>query len=169
MGDVLGTFNVGRCYQNGIGVKKDVHKAFIYYKKSAEMDDSSGAYNVGNCYLHRIGVEKDEHKAFIYYQKSAKLGDVRGMSSFAECYRNGIGIKIDLSKAKHWYQRSLIRKYALSSATEKWMHDSEIEDSLKKILMEDKYRLHITWIYFEEFNDIKKIGKGGFATVYHAK
>ena len=34
----------------------------------------------------------------------------------------------------------------------------------KKILTENKYQL--SWILYDEFNNIKEIGKGGFATVY---
>jgi hypothetical protein len=29
--------HIGYCYSNGIGIKKDEHKALIYYQKSAEM------------------------------------------------------------------------------------------------------------------------------------
>ncbi|RIB23823.1 kinase-like domain-containing protein [Gigaspora rosea] len=164
MGDASGTYFVGYCYFYGIGVEKDEHKAFIYYQKSAEMGDTDGTFNVGSCYRHGIGVEKDEHKAFVYYSKSAELGNASGMSSVAECYRNGIGIRRDLNKAKYWYQRLIEIKNI--TATNEWIHNSEIEDDLKKALTKDKYQL--SWISYDEFKDIKEIGRGGFATVFYA-
>ncbi|RIB19130.1 hypothetical protein C2G38_2182735 [Gigaspora rosea] len=59
-------------------VQKNEHKAFDYYQKSAEMNDSYGVYFVGVCHEEEIGVEKNEHKAFIYYQKFAEMGDASG-------------------------------------------------------------------------------------------
>ena len=38
---------------------------------------------------------------------------------------------------------------------------------MKKILDDEKYQL--LWIPYNEFQNIKEIGKGGFATVYYAR
>ena len=70
-----GIFWLGYCYEYGIGVKKDVNKAFIHYQKSAEMNNPNGIYQVGYCYYLGIGVEIDMHKAFMYYLRSAKAGN----------------------------------------------------------------------------------------------
>ncbi|CAG8810661.1 11919_t:CDS:2, partial [Dentiscutata erythropus] len=40
-------YNVGYNYQYGIGVEKNDYKAFIYYKKSAEIGHVDGAFNIG--------------------------------------------------------------------------------------------------------------------------
>ncbi|RIB29340.1 hypothetical protein C2G38_1166656 [Gigaspora rosea] len=166
MGHANGTYNVGDCYYKGIGVEKDEYKAFIYCQKSADMGHASGTFTVGDCYLHGIGVEKDEYKAFIYYQKSAEMGDADGMLKVAECYRNGIGITRDLHKAKYWYQRERKKGLTLASNECEWQHNLEIEDNLKKILTENKYQL--SWIPYDDFENIEEIGKGGSATVYYA-
>ncbi|RIB26688.1 hypothetical protein C2G38_2162739 [Gigaspora rosea] len=47
-----------------------------------------------------------------------------------------------------------------------WQHNLEIEDNSKKILTENEYQL--SWIPYDDFTKIEKIGKGGFATVYYA-
>ncbi|KAF0561985.1 kinase-like protein [Gigaspora margarita] len=44
-----------RCYENGIGVEKDIKKAFEYYQQSAEIGHIDGIYNVGRCYENGIG------------------------------------------------------------------------------------------------------------------
>ncbi|CAG8809445.1 506_t:CDS:2, partial [Cetraspora pellucida] len=54
----------------------------------------------------------------------------------------------------------------MSVKTECIYENSEIEDDLKKVLTENKYQL--SWIPYDEFTNIREIGKGGFATVYYA-
>jgi len=42
-----------------------------------------------------------------------------------------------------------------------------LEDSLKQIIEDDKYQL--SWFPYNNFENIKKVGQGGFATVYRAE
>ncbi|CAG8678335.1 8411_t:CDS:2, partial [Racocetra fulgida] len=42
----------------------------------------------------------------------------------------------------------------------------DVDDDLKKMLIENKYQL--PWIPYDKFSNFKEIGKGGFATVYSA-
>ncbi|KAF0559396.1 kinase-like protein [Gigaspora margarita] len=48
----------GRCYENGIGVEKDMKRAFEYYQQSAEIGHADGINNVGRCYENGIGESK---------------------------------------------------------------------------------------------------------------
>ncbi|RIB06701.1 hypothetical protein C2G38_2115464, partial [Gigaspora rosea] len=48
------------CYRFGKWVEKDEHKAFNYYQKLAEMNNSHGILFLGVCYTNRIRVEKDK-------------------------------------------------------------------------------------------------------------
>ena len=58
MGLAKGINNIGSCYAEGTGVKKDKKKTFECYKKSAEMGFAEGINKVGDCYREGIGVEK---------------------------------------------------------------------------------------------------------------
>ncbi|KAF0480810.1 kinase-like protein [Gigaspora margarita] len=71
MGNSVGTYNIGCCYERGFGVEKDVKKAFEYYKKSAEMGHADGMYYVGEFYHQGIIVEKNIDIAFEWYLKLA--------------------------------------------------------------------------------------------------
>ncbi|CAG8856307.1 32474_t:CDS:1, partial [Gigaspora margarita] len=42
----------------------------------------------------------------------------------------------------------------------------EIDNGVKNILNDEKYKL--SWINYNDFNQIREIGKGGFATVFFA-
>ncbi|CAG8764999.1 5988_t:CDS:1, partial [Ambispora leptoticha] len=45
--------------------------------------------------------------------------------------------------------------------------NSNIDDDLKKILDDERYQL--SWIPYNEFENIESFGKGGFATIYKAQ
>ncbi|CAG8653172.1 29686_t:CDS:2 [Gigaspora margarita] len=50
--------------QQTVSIKKnnlpqDYHKAFIYYRKSANASNANGTFITGNCYYEGIGVEED--------------------------------------------------------------------------------------------------------------
>ena len=64
MGNVSGMYNVGYCYQNGIGVEKDEHKTFVYYQKATEIGNVNWSIQYWICYRNGIGVEESKHKAF---------------------------------------------------------------------------------------------------------
>ncbi|RIB23956.1 kinase-like domain-containing protein [Gigaspora rosea] len=160
MGYADGITMVGQCYQNGIGVKEDKHTAFIYFQKAAVMGNSCGIHNIGHCYEYGIGVEKDEHKAFICYQNAAEVGDYFAMNHVSYCYRHEAGTARDLQKANFWNR---IERQRLSGIHE----SSDIDNNLKEALLEIKYPL--LWISYDEFKDIKKLGNGGFATVYRSE
>ncbi|GBC21857.2 kinase-like domain-containing protein [Rhizophagus irregularis DAOM 181602=DAOM 197198] len=66
--------NLAICYENGIGTKKDLEKAFDLYQKAAENGDKEAQFNLGVCYEVGIGIEKDEVKASYWYQKAAQQG-----------------------------------------------------------------------------------------------
>ncbi|RIB10893.1 kinase-like domain-containing protein [Gigaspora rosea] len=217
---VDGTYKVGHCYQYGIGAEKDerkageyyckaatyefdIHKAFGYYQKSADMGYADGTYNVGYCYQYRIGVKMDEHKAFEYYQKSANMGNDSGMYQVGYCYENGIfGLKRQVQdKYKSWIRKDENEFHIILSYTSRnprygrcrhcrkyntnkswclvcdpnliirnWTcWDKEIDYCIKRFQLRTfEYESMIEWIPFERLKNIKKIGQGGFSTIFSA-
>ncbi|RIB13004.1 hypothetical protein C2G38_2199154 [Gigaspora rosea] len=88
----------GRYYQDGIGVEKNVHKAFICYQKSADIGNANGTLNLliwvgntnkifelGNCYQNEISIKKNK----------PDMGNANGIFELGNCYQNGIGVKKD--------------------------------------------------------------------------
>ena len=66
---------VGYCYFQGIRIKKDNHWAFIWYKESADMNNSNRIFQADFCYYNMIGVKIDKHQVFEHYQKSAEINN----------------------------------------------------------------------------------------------
>ena len=103
---------VGYCYENGIGVEKDVVKAFKWYSKAATQGYAQGECKVGYCYENGIGVKKDVIRAFDWYSKAAAQGYAQGECNVGNCYENGIGVKKDVVKAFDWYSKAAAQGYA---------------------------------------------------------
>lgn len=87
------------CYKYGIGISKNLSKAFEYYQKSADLGNSIAMHNLGQCYEEGTGVESDEQKAFEWYQKSAELENPNALCCLALCYEKGIYINRDTKKS----------------------------------------------------------------------
>src|SRR5687767_7422945 len=92
--DEMAQYNLGNCYENGIGVKKDETKAFEYYKKSAEKGYNMAQNKLGILYESK-GTEKDLKKAIYWYSKAAENGNQFAQYNLGIFYENGIGVEKD--------------------------------------------------------------------------
>ncbi len=110
LNDINGCFMhiFGYAYKHGKGVKKDLHKGFEWYLKSAIVGNGSGMNNVGYAYNHGKGVKKDLHKGFEWYLKSVIVGNATGMNNVGYAYYYGKGVKKDLHKGFEWFLKSAI-------------------------------------------------------------
>ena len=68
--------NLGYLYRNGIGVEKDLTKAFELNLKAANSGDSSAMFNVGKKYEMGIGIDKDTSKANYWLEKSESSKEI---------------------------------------------------------------------------------------------
>ncbi|RIB23852.1 kinase-like domain-containing protein [Gigaspora rosea] len=161
---------LGYNYELGNGVKKDEKKAFEYYMKAAELENSDAMNDVSLCYKQGIGVVRNYQKSFEYCKRSADLGNARGMCSVGKRYKYGEGVDQDYNKAFEYYKKSANMglksaiKYKSLLKTNK--SPDHINPELKRILDDERFKL--SWIDYNEFRDIREKGKGGFATVYSA-
>lgn len=63
MGHASAIANLGTCYQNGYGCKKDMKKALALYRRAVVFGKSSAKYNLGLCYLNNYGIRFDADRA----------------------------------------------------------------------------------------------------------
>ena len=62
-GDAEAQFNLGFCYDDGRGVRKDYGEAVKWYRKAAEQNFAPAQFNLGYCYAYGQGVRKDKEDA----------------------------------------------------------------------------------------------------------
>ena len=73
-GHAKAQFALGRCYEEGSGVKRNTQEAVKYYELAATQKHDKAQFNLGRCYENAIGVEKDIKKASTYYKLAADQG-----------------------------------------------------------------------------------------------
>ncbi|KAJ5124903.1 uncharacterized protein N7515_008728 [Penicillium bovifimosum] len=71
---VLAMYELGNCFRNGWGLKKDPAAARQYYETAANLGDTDAMNEVGWCYLEGFGGKKDKFKAAKYYRLAEENG-----------------------------------------------------------------------------------------------
>ncbi|KAG9289248.1 hypothetical protein G9A89_007493, partial [Geosiphon pyriformis] len=103
-GNIAAQTNLGFCYANGKGTKRNEEKAFGLYSKAAEAGNTNAQYNlalsaeagdedaqyaIGRCYKNGEGTTKNEEKAFEFYSKPIEAGSLVAQLRFEHYYLNG--------------------------------------------------------------------------------
>ena len=81
---------LGVWYRDGIGVKKDSTKAFMFFKKANKGGNPDAAMNLGYSYANGIGTRVDFAKSKILYKIAADRGVVAAQSYLGSCYLSGL-------------------------------------------------------------------------------
>ena len=97
---------MGRCYEEGIGVKTDPSKAFDWYKKAAGQGDFRAMCCMGAYFLSGDCVPYDPAKAFQLFQKAADANIPAAQYNLSVLYRYGEGTEKDEEKANFWRTRA---------------------------------------------------------------
>ncbi|GES72661.1 kinase-like domain-containing protein [Rhizophagus clarus] len=105
-GNKVALHNLGCCYRDGIGTKKNERSAFESFKKSADQGYIDGIFRLGYCYDKGIGTSIDKAKAFELYGIAAKKGNLKAQNNLGHLYEKGEGTEKDLNKAIRWYKKA---------------------------------------------------------------
>lgn len=81
-------------------------KAMEYYKKAANLGDSSAMSAVGDLYYNGQGVEKNYQIAIEWFKKAADLGNSYAHYSIGWQYQFGQGVNQDYQTAMEWYKKA---------------------------------------------------------------
>ena len=117
-GNAIARRNMGICYNNGIGVEKDLQEAFKWFKLAAEQGDDISQFCLGVCYSRGEGTKRDELKADEWIRKSAEQGNAdalkvieelkQGYANFHPLVREGLEHKLkgDAAKAAECFRKA---------------------------------------------------------------
>lgn len=96
-------YNMGYCYEEGLGVFRSPARAVKWYRLSAEQGNAKSQNNLGNCYYWGSGVAQDCKEAFKWYTLSAGQGYGWAQYNLAECYEEGRGTAKNSAEAQRLY------------------------------------------------------------------
>ncbi|EDZ62918.1 protein containing Tetratricopeptide repeat (TPR) domain [Sulfurimonas gotlandica GD1] len=81
---------LGMLYYNGEGVKKDIKKSQIFFKKACKNRVSRGCYYLGYTFLRGgEGVEKSNRKAMLSFGRGCNIGSERSCVQYHKLKSKG--------------------------------------------------------------------------------
>jgi TPR repeat protein len=104
-------YQVGRAYDEGIGVRRDRRQALLWIRKAAK-HDSAHALSWLGWNLLAGGAAKDRKRGFEMVLAAASRGEPFAQYAVGVCYEKGEGVRVDTRAAFRWYLRAAKRGYA---------------------------------------------------------
>ncbi len=99
-------YDLGICYENGIGVYPYDPEALKWYQKAADNNHVEAQYQTGYFYYKGKGCSSDYVKAVKYLKEAAQNGHSDAQFLLGQCYRYGKGVKPDTKEALDWYLKA---------------------------------------------------------------
>ncbi|NRB41959.1 MAG: sel1 repeat family protein [Pseudomonadales bacterium] len=106
-------------YSQGYEVEKNLEKAFIWAKKSAEQGYAAAEFDVASMYDFGEGVDRNLEHAAQWYEKVAKKGEAAAAFNLATMYESGDGIPQDMMLAYAWFEAAAIMGFDDAKAASK--------------------------------------------------
>lgn len=106
LGLPVAMFHVGRAYDRGRGVARDMKQAALWYQQAADAGHVGAMASLGTLYEFGEGVKRDLVLALWNYREAAEAGDPFAMTSLAYLYGEGKGVAKDPTVARRWYGRA---------------------------------------------------------------
>ncbi len=115
-GNIKAMYDVGKLYERGRGVKKDISKAADFFQKSASARYPSAQARLGILYFEGRGVKQNYKKAISLLNSAAKKNIPSAQFQLANMYELGTGVSQNLPKAIAWYKKADQYGYYLAKA-----------------------------------------------------
>lgn len=105
-GDLLGAYNLGVAYRDGIGTAVDGAEAVRWLDKASAGGDETAAFNLGVLYDDGSLVKEDNERAAAFYRLAAERGNVDAMINLGLMLESGEGIAQDLPAAARYFKQA---------------------------------------------------------------
>lgn len=111
-GHVAAQFNLGLCYELGLGVTSSAEQAVTWYSRAAEKGDADAQFFLGLCHYFGYGVEENEEAAVPLFRKSADQGNADAQLYLGRCYYFGHGLPENERAAALWFHKAAEQGHA---------------------------------------------------------
>lgn len=99
-------YNLGRCYENGIGVFQSYERAAFWYNKAAVSGQPQAQYRLGLCYFEGQGVAQSYENSIYWFTAAMSRGEVNSQYYLGLCYYKGLGTQKDYQRAVYWLSKA---------------------------------------------------------------
>ncbi len=107
LGHTLAMHEIGRSYEEGVGVKRDILKSIDWYRKSDKAESNNTQLDIIRFQEDNGELTKKNHTDhFLSIQSQAEAGDVDAQLSLAKMYDVGSVVQEDTNKMLYWYTAS---------------------------------------------------------------
>lgn len=115
-GNIKAMYDVGKLYERGRGVYKNMTKAAEWFQKAADGGNTSAQARLGILYFEGRGVKQNYTKALKLLNAAAQARVPSAQYQLANMYELGTGVKQNLKKSIFWYQKADKYGYYLAKA-----------------------------------------------------
>lgn len=98
-------YQLGRFYQEGLGVPQDYATALQWYGLAANFQDMEAQNALARMYEHGLGVARDMEQAAHWYRLAAEQDFPEALYHMGRLCEHGLGVAMDLTEAARWYLR----------------------------------------------------------------
>ena len=99
----------GLMLSNGLGVARDLNKAFWYFQRATDRGDSVGTFCLAECFFYGKGTEKNQERAVELLRIAVEKGNARAMNMLGDCLHRGLGVPRDSTAAAKFFQNAADR------------------------------------------------------------
>lgn len=104
-GDAEAMASLGRIFEQGLGVERNIAKAFRFFESAANLGNPAAQFHLGRFYENGTGVGQSAFDAVRWYEKSAESGYTPAKRALADLWFYGNGVVANHQRAMHWFSR----------------------------------------------------------------
>jgi TPR repeat protein len=97
-------YNLGVLTTRGLGVRKDLERAFQLFQDAAEAGHADAQTALGLAFANGLGVQQDRLQAASWFQAASTNGRPRGAYHLGQLFESGLDEDPDLAAAAGWYR-----------------------------------------------------------------
>ncbi|MCP4035379.1 MAG: sel1 repeat family protein [bacterium] len=106
-GDLEGMYSLGRLYELGREVDRDLLEAARQYRRAAERGHAEAQFALGLLLVGALpDAPRDEGKSFVWFQEAAQQGHPTAAYFLGMSYESGVGTRASSERAFDWYRRA---------------------------------------------------------------
>jgi TPR repeat protein len=107
-GDADAQVDLGRMFETGAGVPKNLQTAVSWYKKASDKGSATGMCNYGTMLIYGWGCKQDQKAALALFEKAAENGSLIAEYELGVVYEQGLGVTADYEKAVEHYKAAAL-------------------------------------------------------------